>query len=840
MKKLSFFKWFNNISVAKKLYFVTGIMILFITIELFSLWFSINTLSSIRAYVGAEGLWSKAQKDAAYHLKRYGNHGEAKDYQAFVDFMKVPLGDKKARIELEKQEPNLQIAREGFREAKIHPDDIDGMMTTFRRFRHIHYMDKAIGIWTAADPIIEQFLPLGERLHKEITSKNPSRAKIDQIVSEITPINEKLTSLENDFSATLGNGSRWLEHLVFKILVTIALTVETLGLALTYLVSRRIARGINEIIRVEKEVAKGNFSVKVGVDSKDEIGLLAQSFNGMSQDLEEYITKLRVSDKKLLEFQEGFFKIFDNNPIAMSITAIGTNEIKYANNLFYTLFGYNEKEVIGKTSEELHLVSAEETERLIPIILGLIKDELKGRSISELQALPAEETEKLLIKLKATGAMNGFEVCYTRKNGETFPALISYELVEIENKRYTITSYQEITERKRVEQELKKKTTQLLEAQSQASIGSWEWDVVANKITWSDELYRIFGLNPGDFEATFEKYLQYILPEDQQLVKDVIEKALNDQLPFAFFHRMINSNGALRVLSSKGKVFTDKNGQVIRMTGTAQDVTEQKLIEQKLIDAKETAEEAKNKAESLHKDLVSVGEQNKELTNFAYVASHDLQEPLRTISNFVTLINKNYASGFDKSVEQYFSFIIKATTKMQVLIKDLLDYSRIGRNTELLDVNCNEIVKEVIEEMQGSIKENDAEITVERLPVVKGNKTEFKQLFQNLISNGIKFHKKDVSPKIEVLSEEKKSEYVFKVKDNGIGIEEHDIPKLFNIFKRLHPETEFPGTGIGLANCKKIVLAYHGKIWIKSKLGVGTTFNFTLPKETINVLKLAA
>ena len=252
----------------------------------------------------------------------------------------------------------------------------------------------------------------------------------------------------------------------------------------------------------------------------------------------------------------------------------------------------------------------------------------------------------------------------------------------------------------------------------------------------------------------------------------------------------------------------------ILFIGFIRDITQRKKIE----------EEIKQKSEELARS-------NMELEQFAYVASHDLQEPLRTIYNFVGLLDKKYSEKADDDTKEYFKFIVNATSKMQNLIKDLLEFSRVGKNMLFTAVDCNKILKEVISFLDISIKESNAKITSGTLPVLQGNETELKRLFQNLISNALKFHKKDVSPEITISVEEKEKEYLFAIRDNGIGIEEKYINKLFIIFQRLNTVEEYPGTGIGLATCKKIVTLHGGKIWVESKLGEGSTFYFTLPKE---------
>ncbi len=215
----------------------------------------------------------------------------------------------------------------------------------------------------------------------------------------------------------------------------------------------------------------------------------------------------------------------------------------------------------------------------------------------------------------------------------------------------------------------------------------------------------------------------------------------------------------------------------------------------------------------LNNDLTAT---NAELEQFAYVASHDLQEPLRTISNYVGLVDEKLGDKKDSNITQYFAYVLSATSRMQMLVKDLMEYSRVGKNP-------------VFEE-----EESNAKIVFKNLPVITAVDIEIKRLFQNLIDNSIKFRRKDVPPEITIDVEEKPDEYLFSIKDNGIGINEKYIPKLFIIFQRLHSAEEYPGTGIGLVTAKKIVTLHNGKIWVDGKENEGCTFYFTIPRKNFN------
>lgn len=221
---------------------------------------------------------------------------------------------------------------------------------------------------------------------------------------------------------------------------------------------------------------------------------------------------------------------------------------------------------------------------------------------------------------------------------------------------------------------------------------------------------------------------------------------------------------------------------------------------------------------------------NRELEQFAYVASHDLQEPLRNITNYAMLLEETVSDSLNNDARHFLNVITTSTERMKVLINQLLSFSRIGRNKEPQEVDCTKVLNEVITDITNLIKEHNATINSVDLPVVEANYIEIKQLFQNLIGNAIKFRKKDVSPIIVINARELDDDWEFSVSDNGIGIREEYLNKIFLIFQRLHSVEEYPGTGIGLATCKKIVESNNGKIWVTSIPGNGTTFYFTLPK----------
>ncbi len=250
------------------------------------------------------------------------------------------------------------------------------------------------------------------------------------------------------------------------------------------------------------------------------------------------------------------------------------------------------------------------------------------------------------------------------------------------------------------------------------------------------------------------------------------------------------------------------------MAGVLIDVNEHKRAEERL----------KQLAEKLSTS-------NKDLEQFAYVASHDLQEPLRMVASYIQLLQKRYKDKLDSQADEFIRYAVDGVVRMKTLINDLLVFSRV--NTQEFHpepVDTNEVIKQVTDNLKASIDESGAKINLENLPVVNANKLQLSQLFQNLISNAIKF-RGDKAPVINISAKEVSNEWLFTVSDNGIGIDKEFSDKIFVIFQRLHNYNEYPGTGIGLAVCKKIVEKLGGHIWVESEPGNGSTFYFTIPSK---------
>jgi two-component system CheB/CheR fusion protein len=353
----------------------------------------------------------------------------------------------------------------------------------------------------------------------------------------------------------------------------------------------------------------------------------------------------------------------------------------------------------------------------------------------------------------------------------------------------------------------------------------YDCDLSTRKIVWNNGISSIFGFKSEDIDDSIEWAWKAVHPEDKERVHGKLTEYLKGKgNTFSDEFRCICADGSYKYVQNRIFIINDvKTGRAVRLIGAIQDITDQKMKELQLRQLNEALEE---RAQQL---AVS----NTELERFAYVASHDLQEPLRTITSFLQLLKRKYADKIDKTAEEYINYATDGADRMKQLIMDMLEYSRVNTQLNLNEeVDMRQVINDVLFNFSGKIKVSDAIIEVsDNMPRIHAVKTQMIQIMQNLISNAIKYQKPSVPPHITIRAEEKETEWEFSVKDEGIGIDEKFYEKIFIIFQRLHSKTQFSGTGIGLAICKKIIEKHNGRIWVESTPKVGSTFYFTIPKQ---------
>ena len=382
----------------------------------------------------------------------------------------------------------------------------------------------------------------------------------------------------------------------------------------------------------------------------------------------------------------------------------------------------------------------------------------------------------------------------------------------------------DIAERKKAEETIRISNERYNLVAKATNDSIWDLDVITGKITRAGDGFKIlFGYGNEDSVHTYPEFSSLVHPEDVSFTNaymlSVFEKT--DAFYWDEEYRLLKANGEYAYVHDKGYIIRDENGKALRMIGATQDITSLKENEINL----------KKLNQDLRDQAIALAHSNSELEQFAYVASHDLQEPLRMVTSFLSLLEINYADMFDDKGKKYIHFAVDGAKRMRQIILDLLEISKVGRsedNMELIDLNL--LVNEILQLLQKQIVENKAVIEIGELPVLYGYRSSLMQVFQNLVGNSLKYKRKDIATQIKITATEQDEYWQFSVADNGIGIEEEYFSKIFIIFQRLHNQNEFSGTGIGLAITKKIIENLGGKIWLQSEPGKGTTFYFTIKK----------
>ncbi len=380
----------------------------------------------------------------------------------------------------------------------------------------------------------------------------------------------------------------------------------------------------------------------------------------------------------------------------------------------------------------------------------------------------------------------------------------------------SVSVVRDITELKGAEKALQASEERLRLAQEAGNVGVWDWDLLTNDVRFTPELEAIYGRSPGSVRK-YQDFQDQVYLDDLGMVETVRDEAVDKHKPFEFEFRILRPDGATIWIYCRGRAVYDDNGQAVRIFGINLDVTARKQAEEAL----------KEYAENLRRS-------NEDLERFAYVASHDLREPLRMVTSFSQLLEKNYKGKLGQDADEFIQYIVEGGTRMDSLVNDLLEYSRVTSRTKPFEpTDMTAVVGEALHDLMISIRESKAKIHIDLLPIVSVDRRQAVQVIGNLVSNAIKFRGGD-APEIAIGAMKHGEEWVFSVKDNGIGIEPEYYTKIFQIFQRLHTREQYPGTGIGLALCRRIVERHGGRIWVESTVGKGSTFFFTIPAERNN------
>jgi PAS domain S-box-containing protein len=363
----------------------------------------------------------------------------------------------------------------------------------------------------------------------------------------------------------------------------------------------------------------------------------------------------------------------------------------------------------------------------------------------------------------------------------------------------------------------------LKEAQGLAHMGSWEWDVPRNEVRWSDELYRIYGVEPGAFVATFEAFLGQIRADDRERVRRAIEAAMARGGSFSQEEHIVRPSGEERVLASSGRVELNEAGEPVRLWGICIDITERKRAEEEVLELNATLE---RRVEERTRQLEAT---NRELEAFSYSVSHDLRAPLRGLDGFSRILLDEYAACLDEPGRDYLRRVRAASQRMGQLIDDLLELSRLTRGAlGHGQVDLSRIAREVADGLRALAPHRQVALTIQDGLVVEGDARLLRVAIENLLNNAWKFTSRHAKARIAFGAEVQGGRQEFYVRDDGAGFDMAHADGLFEPFVRLHRPEEFEGTGVGLATVQRIVHRHGGRIWAEAAPERGATFRFTL------------
>lgn len=445
----------------------------------------------------------------------------------------------------------------------------------------------------------------------------------------------------------------------------------------------------------------------------------------------------------------------------------------------------------------------------IELCFGYNRGELFGRQIQKLipqyrLEIPAKEGTGDLHSRKQEGRGEEYELLGRRKDGSEIFVEIGLSPLTIKGEPHVLATVLDVTERKEAENLLRESQERLNLAVQGGGTGIWDWpDTQAKEQWWSDQFYHLIGYTPEEMEATIENFRKLLHFEDRKRTFKAVDDAIKGGESFSVMYRLNVKDKGYRWFRAQADVFHEK--QRVRLTGSIVDVHELEMAKQEL------------------------QRSNQELEQFAYVASHDLQEPVRKIVGFAHLFEKKFEGKMDEEANKYMFYMTDGAKRMQRLIQDLLQYSRVGTSDwSLSHIDMNQILEEVKANLELLMNENQARIIYNDLPSVYANENFMVRLLQNLITNAIKY-RSDQPPVIRVEWEKVGGNIEFSVIDNGLGIQPEFAQKIFVIFQRLHTADKYSGTGIGLAVCKRIVERHDGEIRVVPNPDGGSIFKFTIP-----------
>lgn len=650
------------LSIKKKLILISLVFSIFIILLMGVNFFIMDTLSTVRAYVGGEAFWSKGQKDAIYYLLKYTNTSEENEFIRYQESLIVPLGDKVARLELNKENSDLNIVTNGFIQGKNHPDDVLSMALLYKRFHWISYLKKTIYYWEQGDAEIVNLQTLASEIRSHALKKEITPAlRLDYIV-RIEELNQKLNFYEAQYSYSLGEAARWLTSMLRLLSFGTAFACLFFAIWISYRVGKSILKTIEMLKEATIRVEKGDLITPINItpngdsfrNSKDELVLLASSFNKMTSSLAHAIDERNLALEKL---------------------------------------------------------------------------EIRANQLSEAQEL--------------------------------------------------------------------------------AHIGNWDWDLSSNDVQASLEFSRIFDLDPNkpiSFDSAFAK----VHPIDKEIVEQAIANSLEQQIEFHLDFQIVIKNGEIREVSAHGKPVFDQSGNMIKLTGYTQDITERFVIQTQMIHSSKMA---------------SLGE-------MASGIAHEINNPLTIIKLATAQLHKNIVDDPNSSPGSVNLLMRIGSTvdRITKIIQGLRVFSRDGRNDPYEVVNVESMVEDILSFCNERLKHHSIKLIKENITpelFFEGRKTEISQVILNLLNNAFDATDESREKWIKISTKTNHEFFEIRVTDSGHGIPEEMQTKIFQPF--FTSKDIGKGTGLGLSLSTTIVKNHRGELFLDKECK-NTSFVVRLPK----------
>ena len=590
-----------------------------------------------------------------------------------------------------------------------------------------------------------------------------------------------------------------------------------------------ISGPILHLTRTMKEVSeKKDYSLRERKESNDELGILIDGFNEMlvqienrdkeniikaeigriissTLDIEQVYESFAAAVNRLIPFDRLSISILDlENRTARIAYAIGTEILDRQQGDVFPLAGSVYEDLRqAQSSIFVQTDDIREVAERFPSFLPTFQAGLRS-----MISVPLISKDQVI---------GGLHLRSTKLNAYTERDLKIAESIGIQISGAFANALL-FNERKRVGEALRESEEKYRTILENIEDGYYEVDLAGNLTFFNDSICRILGRTKEELMGMNNR--QYADQENAKKLFQTFNQVYKTGEPHrALDWEVIRRDGTSQCIEASVSLRKDSSGKPIGFRGIVRDITERKRAE----------EDLKEKTEELARS-------NRDLEQFAYVASHDLQEPLRMVASYVQLLARRYRGKLDSDADEFIGFAVDGATHMWKLINDLLTYSRVGmRGKELKPTDCEMVLNQALNNLKVAIDEKGAVVTYDPLPIVMADSPQLGQLFQNLIGNAIKFQGNE-APRIHISASRNGDGWTFSVHDNGMGISPEYSERIFIIFQRLHSRKEYPGTGIGLAISKKIVERHGGRIWVESEVGKGATFYFTLPSGKGEIL----